>query len=355
METRSYRLTFLTPAFLGDAEQNARWRTPPIKHLLREWWRVAWMQKHGFRTDPGGIDDMRAAEGRLFGNAWLGERDGGHRRSRIRLRLDSWQTGRLTTWESSREAKAFHPEVGKGGNGMPVGAELYLGYGPLNYDRQARGTGLKANAAIQPGESATLRIAAPAGEIERLDRVVAWIDRFGALGGRSRNGWGAFRLVPQGEPASSTSTDLPLRDWQDALVADWAHAIGADERGALVWQTKPFEDWHALMQAMAKLKIDFRTRFRFTTGRGAPRPEARHWLSYPVTNHDVRGWRNLRLPNSLRFTATEDEAGRLRGLVYHMPVRPTSNFRPDDRAIREVWQTVHAHLDHAEGLDRTSA
>jgi len=33
---------FLTPAFLGDAEQNGRWRTPPFKALLRQWWRMAY-------------------------------------------------------------------------------------------------------------------------------------------------------------------------------------------------------------------------------------------------------------------------------------------------------------------------
>jgi CRISPR-associated protein Cmr1 len=41
-----YRLTFLTPAFLGNAEQSAQWRTPPIKALLRQWWRVVYAGDH---------------------------------------------------------------------------------------------------------------------------------------------------------------------------------------------------------------------------------------------------------------------------------------------------------------------
>ena len=41
MLTRTYTLRFLTPAFLGNADQNGQWRTPPIKALLRQWWRVA--------------------------------------------------------------------------------------------------------------------------------------------------------------------------------------------------------------------------------------------------------------------------------------------------------------------------
>jgi hypothetical protein len=39
--TLTYRVSFTTPAFLGDAEQNGQWRTPPFKALLRQWWRVA--------------------------------------------------------------------------------------------------------------------------------------------------------------------------------------------------------------------------------------------------------------------------------------------------------------------------
>ena len=38
---QSYTVRFTTPAFLGDAEQNGAWRTPPFKALLRQWWRVS--------------------------------------------------------------------------------------------------------------------------------------------------------------------------------------------------------------------------------------------------------------------------------------------------------------------------
>lgn len=36
MQRHSYHLHFQTPAFLGNASQNAQWRTPPIKALLRQ-------------------------------------------------------------------------------------------------------------------------------------------------------------------------------------------------------------------------------------------------------------------------------------------------------------------------------
>lgn len=40
MTTLTYQVSFNTPAFLGNAEQQAQWRTPPFKALLRQWWRV---------------------------------------------------------------------------------------------------------------------------------------------------------------------------------------------------------------------------------------------------------------------------------------------------------------------------
>jgi hypothetical protein len=35
MERREYRVTFLTPAFLGDAQQQGRWRTSRFEDTRR--------------------------------------------------------------------------------------------------------------------------------------------------------------------------------------------------------------------------------------------------------------------------------------------------------------------------------
>ncbi|MCG5502083.1 RAMP superfamily CRISPR-associated protein [Ectothiorhodospira lacustris] len=356
MEQRSYEITFLTPAFLGGADQGARWRSPPFKQLLRAWWRVAWAQDQDFRLHGDAVKKMRAAEGRLFGNAWLSEDEGGHRKSRLRLRLDSWDPGKLKDWEGTAERKTHHPEVGMGGNGMPVGSELYLGYGPLTHDKNRRCTVLKGNAAIQAGETATLRLAIPGddqAEIHRIDRAMHWIDRFGTIGGRSRNGWGALQVQVKTGTPSGRSTPLPLVPWEKALETEWAHAVGADDTGPLIWQTGSQADWHGLMQTLAAIKIGFRTHLSFTTGKGAKKTEPRHWLSYPVTNHDVLGWNNQRLPNSMRFTARKDAQGRLRGVIYHMPIRPPAEFRPDGRALCSAWGNVHDFLDtQCHGLNR---
>jgi len=114
-------------------------------------------------------------------------------------------------------------------------------------------------------------------------------------------------------------------------------------------------DWQQVMRRLAEIKIALRTSFAFTTGRNAPQPEARHWLSYPVTNHSVRGWDQLRLPNSLRFKVQPDPDGGLYGMIFHVPCMPPQAFRPEKRSILDVWRHVHALLDDSTmGLQRIS-
>lgn len=342
-----YRLQFQTPAFLGNAEQTAQWRTPPIKAALRQWWRVVFAGEQ-----PGAVNvaAMRRAEGRLFGHAWLeDDRDASGRavaarRSAVRLRLADWNLGDLpaSRWESL--ATVHHPEVGQ-----PVSADLYLGYGPVTLPRGQRTPTLKAGAAIQPGRRASLRVAVVDHEADRLQRALALMNLYGTLGGRSRNGWGSFSLTPSGgtSPLSSQLAPSLTLPWRDALGADWAQAFGISEAGPLIWQTQPFDDWKKVMVQLARTKIELRRTFPFPQERPDGQVHPRHWLSYPVTGHDVTSWKpdNLRLPNSLRFKVRLEADGKLRGVIFHMPCLPPPAFRPDRRAVEQVWQQVHAFLD----------
>jgi CRISPR-associated protein Cmr1 len=351
----SYTVRFLSPAFLGNAEQSGQWRTPPFKALLRQWWRVAYAADHRFSVD---LDRMREDEGRLFGAA---ADAGDSNRSRVRIRLDRWESGNLKGWQTTGVVR--HPEVGA--SGQNVGSDLYLGYGPLKFERNV-GTTLKGNAAIKAGESATLRIAltrdAEDEQSARIAEALALMNLYGTLGGRSRNGWGSFALEPLD---GSSALPMPpgvslLRPWRQALGFDWPHAIGQDQNGALIWLTEGFPDWKAAMRRLAAIKISLRTQFRFPD-EGSPhrQPRERHWLSYPVTNHRVAPWGDrLRLPNSLRFKLRRDnrDTTGLRGVVFHVPCMPPRDFNPDRRAIESVWQRVHELLDDpAQKLSRISA
>jgi CRISPR-associated protein Cmr1 len=296
-----YRMSFTTPAFLGNAEQTGQWRTPPVKALLRQWWRVAFAADHQGRVSESA---MRNAEGALFGTAADGA--GTSNRSRLRLRLSHWNVGKLSNWSGLDSQRIVHPEVKS-----PVGAQLYLGYGPLTFSGGQ--TALKAAAAIQDRGHADLSLAFPDDmEAPRLQRALWLLHHYGTLGGRSRNGWGSFSLAPLDKtPPFAAGLDQALTlPWRDALKQDWPSALGRDAQGVLVWQTEPLPDWKMAMRRLAETKIAIRRLFLFTSGRDALKPEERHWLSYPVTNHSVKTWgSNARLPNALRFKVRSDADG----------------------------------------------
>ena len=333
MRKFAFDLTFHSPAFLGNAEQSSQWRTPPFKAQLRQWWRMAYAAEHGFAPN---VDTMRRDERHLFGSAG----DAGHGdaagKSAIRLRLARWDGGQLNTWPKGQPQK--HPEVK-----VQVDSFLYLGYGPIGPPRGANAPTLKAGTAIQAGDTAALSLAVPEQDAPRVERALLLMSEFGTVGGRSRNGWGSYSL----SPIPKSGDALPLRPWTDALRLDWPHALGRDDRGPLIWQTVAKPDWKDVMNELARVKIGLRTRFRFPNIQPDGMVHPRHWLSYPVTNHSVGEWKNLRLPNSLRFKVRPTAQGRLAGIIFHVPCLPPPSFQPDVSAIRSVWRDVHDFLDRS--------
>jgi len=369
MQIWRYRVRFHTPAFLGDADQNGQWRTPPFKAQLRQWWRVAYAANKTFAVDT---DQMRRDEGLLFGNAWLSHRNGrkevqDHCRSLVQLRLGEWRKGEKRNWNGLEKGKIFHPEVENAG--YKVGPHLYLGYGPLDYSR--RGTHLDRECAIDHDETAELRIRVPDEYVRDLQDSLALMHGFGALGSRCRNGWGAYSLEPL-DGASKLpdfqSADLGrfFRPWRDCLEHDWPHAIGCGDDGRpLIWTTEPRPDWREVLRDLALIRMGVRTQFEFVLNHEAGdreittrdgkrikiihgKPQQRHWLAYPVTNHDVSAWNKNtsgRLPNTLRFTVRPAGNGKLQGVIFHMPCKPPSGFKPDKAILVEVWNRVHDLLN----------
>ncbi len=353
-----YEVRFLTPAFLGNAEQNGQWRTPPFKALLRHWWRVAYAADHGFEVD---IERMRREEGVLFGNAWLSKPDNpkkpDYSKSLVRLRISCWDKGKLRTWQGLEQDSVQHPETQR--TNYRVGPHAYLGYGPLD----ARGGTRMAKerkSAINVGESAVLSLAYRSyhqcSEIQQiltdnLDRIPVsfWLmDRYGSVGGRSRNGWGSIALTSHGDLRLSEFNAAKFsRHWQEALELDWPHALGRDDSGLLVWETRTLNDWKTLMRELAVIKIGLRTQFVFPNERSTHRDiEPRHYLSYPITNHRTNRWKgDMRLPNSLRFKVRETPEGELKGVIFHVPCKPPEKVKQNQEMLLKTWQAVHELLD----------
>ena len=111
MTLYAYHVNFTTPAFLGNAQQQAQWRTPPLKALLRQWWRVAVAQQVRYNTET-----LRQQENALFGTAADGEGDS--QQSLIRIRLSHWNMGKLTSWNGLEQGSIHHPEAEKSAAGQ---------------------------------------------------------------------------------------------------------------------------------------------------------------------------------------------------------------------------------------------
>ncbi len=326
MVTREYEVRFLTPAFLGNAGQSGQWRTPPFKHLLRQWWRVAWAQEN----DPADWQAMRKVEGRLFGHAWL-EKDHDEygnkvaaRRSLVRLRLVPWSEGTLKNMPRTRP-------VGDGRNA--VASHLYLGYGPVKSASE-----LKMAHPLDPDrDRAALRVAWPEGcpGSKHIERALALIHAFGTIGGRCRNGWGSLAFDPSPLGTEAGVGNLPLRDWHVCLNEQWAHAIGEDENGPLVWRTEARPEWKAIIEDLAAV-------------RKAVNGLAKRRGNREVVNQPVAG-KGGRVPSNLRFKVRMD-GEHVYGVIFHMPFLPEGI---DRRAAEPVWEKVHTLLDQYENLQRS--
>lgn len=348
MIKKTYRLQLASPAFLGDADQKGTWRTPPLKALIREWWRIAVAPQVAYE-----VGALKTQEKGLFGTA-ADDGSDGNQQSKIRLALSDWRAGSCKQWEPG-EARVTHPEVKDRNTGKerPVGAELYLGYGPLVFQQ---GTQLNNGAALQAKDENTLKLAHPEEHDEALTLALTLAHWFGTIGGRSRNGWGSLGWQAlAGTPALPVLSKAALehtgctRPLARCLDLDWPHAIGTDAKGALVWRSKDtFRDWRAAMKFLAQTKIGFRVALGFVGGQPHREPQARHVLAYPVTHHKVPAWEGKdrgRLANTLRFKLQPEPDGSLRALIYHTPCKPTLPHQGID--LLGTWQRVHDFLDNA--------
>lgn len=368
MTELEYELRFTTPAFLGNAEQNGQWRTPPIKALLRQWWRVL----QGASAGQEDWKTIREIEGRLFGNAWLNRGDEPqHCKSPIRIRLEpDWAGGTLgvSSWPTDFERV---PTTRTGGS-LP--ADLYLGYGPVVRERGS----LKIRTAINPSQNMRLRLLLPPDRSNEILKTLTLIHWFGSVGSRARNGWGSIRLAPQGATPHlpSLRRDEPLlakvlRNWQECHVLDWPHAIGSDEKGPLVWCIEDCDDWRQAIGALANVRVAVRRAAKAIRNRHG-RAAALHYLGYPAGTGrqnpwalEVRGERDkLRLASPLRFKVVPSGDGKVRGQVFHVPcaipkafldeLRNASDkdWLADRENLRRAWQEIHSTLDNDSRLRR---
>jgi len=304
MKELEFEIRFNTPAFIGDAQQESEWRTPPIKALMRYWWRFIWASKN--KPHPNDLNTLRECENQLFGDT--------QKQARVRIRLSEGGSRR----DSIENNRSYN----------------YLRYG--KDDKRAIGV----------GDVAKLEIAVTDDYESDIRSVMSIIHDYGTIGGRSTNGWGSIALRAHNQQIlqDSHKTDI-FSDWKIAIEKPWPHAIGMDEeRNPLVWEMKKtFPEWESVMNELTGLR-------KRVNQIGKDR-NMRHELSYPVKSYP-RNDGVKRLPNALRFKVRSYKTGNnrveYRGLVYFVPMTPKLNKSTTVRSRNEiicVWEEVFNYLD----------
>jgi len=319
---------FVTPAFLGNWEQKSELRAAPFKALLRYWWRVA--EGHQYDTP----DALYRAETVLFGSAG----DGGQSLAHIVV------TGKPAYTTDLPRVNEL--EIARGsGKKMPVHPWLYLGYGKVK--RQDGVIVIRPEfGAVKAGERFQLTMIGSSSVLERLRPTIGVVSLFGAVGGRSRNGWGGIHLSEQNGGAFIRNPRVSWSQWRQLLAHDYPCGVGCDEKGPLYWKLTggPSPSWDEALASLAEVYVRIRLSLPLN-----PPPNKRHLLGYPVKDHDVREWGNQRHAKSLRLLVRKEDS-QYRGYVLHVPHR----FALSHPGIADeaVWSAVHHQLDQL--LERSS-
>jgi CRISPR-associated protein Cmr1 len=325
IERLEAQVEFLTPTFLGGANQNAELRSAPFKNLLRQWWRISQSALNSA--------SLRLKETALFGS--VDNENSGASRVRIGLTPNGLQF--LET--PFQFGTSIHSEVQ---GGRAVQNCLYLGYGPVTYDN-----GLRFRKYIAPGGRATLTIDAPAGDMALVKRILDLAHAFGTIGSRSRNGYGSI-AISYPEQEMPRYGDLGARTLEDFYTGtdtrEYPHGFGRDGNKSLCWQTTAaYPAWQDAMQALASLYMGTRLAVPLAA-RGV---DERHIMGYPVTHHEVYPWggQQGRMPSQLRLKVIKLQDGRFRGRIVHIPHKIPKPWPIALPTELETWRKIHAHLD----------
>ncbi len=340
VEKLEFTVEFLSPTFLGGADQNAELRSPPFKNLLRQWWRVV----HGDLD----ANTLRIQEGELFGTVLGNEKAVA---STVRLSLLPSENFQIKDSMPSI-GKLEHPEVkNREGRLIPLDRLLYLGYGPVNLVNHQ----LAFRRFIAPGSRAVLRVYCPKKTSEDMMQSVSLLRHFGTIGGRSRNGYGSIDLDGQGlrplgdVAAKARGFDQVMADTSKKYPA----ALTADSSGLLCWEYAPGgATWEKVFQTFSGIYMQVRTSFPFRQ-RNALEP--RHIMGYPAgRNHQVHAWGGSqgRMPSQLRLMVKRNDQGQVVGRILHLPHPVPKPW--DSKVGREadLWKKVHVFLDGQKELQR---
>jgi len=322
----------VTPMFLGNADQEAEWRAEPFKALLRYWWRIA-------NNSPGTEADLLKRESDVFGYAGDAAAITSQRSDvNVEVLFGEPRNQQHLNFKDLWPKTIHHPEAKQ----KEINPLEYLG-GMGLVDSQ---TGNAKHTCFPSGAQFTLQTVCASDIAGAIENTLAFVQAFGAIGARCRNGWGSFQIE---RGALAPETALPMLDqctidWKSGLHKDHPNCLGRDDKGPLLWKTKQESSWQAAMRELADSYVGVRAR---DLERGIKRLDQengeRHLLGIPLTHHNPQSPRRYASP--LRFVVRR--TGRqYSGFILHLPQHFGASSSLSKERQEEVWKLVHRKLDH---------
>lgn len=193
-----FEVETITPMFLSGADQEkAELRAASIKGLLRFWWRALQAESD--------LEKLRERESGIFGSA-----DEKHGASSFSIRIS--HDGSLKTTKEKFPFQKIVVTSESRGKTFPVNILEYLAFGPCSYDK-AKKKNVIAREYIQPGfKFAIYMTIFKEAFIREILMAMYVLDMFGAIGSKSRNGFGSFSIFNKQECFSLISNEVSISD-----------------------------------------------------------------------------------------------------------------------------------------------
>ncbi len=186
METIRFDLETITPMFTSGADQRQfELRPPSVKGLMRFWWRAYyWGKNSNDISSEKLLNQMKEKEGKIFGTA------SGKKPQKSGFSI------RITPSEMQGTFEPFPKRLVNASSGkrtFPINILEYLAYGTYEYQKEKKkNVFIRKYLPVNTTFSVLLNISD-----KITDDVIMsfyWLSFFGAIGAKSRNGFGNFAI-----------------------------------------------------------------------------------------------------------------------------------------------------------------
>jgi len=234
MERLEYEIEFITPAFIGGANQQAELRPASFVGLLRWWWRVLKGQKNP--------EKLFNEESEIFGNQ---EKAG---KVWVRIRNKSISVGKDVK-NDNKLHWYYNKKIGQ-----LEGKHAGIGY--LFFSAVLNGRDY-----LTPGSRFVLEFV---GEKESLLQATAslWaLATFGGVGTRARRGGGNIRILNSQKGFIDMVPKEPLLDWLRSKYTNSLRIVQGSGLIRSVYVSKvKFKSWIEALNDIGKSFMDYRSR-----------------------------------------------------------------------------------------------